>query len=148
MIEEYENWEDSIRHTFIEMAEYMNPNATPIDAIIDFALKSGANLFIVNNAKDELKKLREEVDTIREKSKEWSREVFDSNQLAVEMTNDYLKTCEKIQELQDSLDKPVAWARINKRGDMFDLRLQSNPYTDPKTVVPLYAFRKGIENET
>jgi hypothetical protein len=113
MIEEYENWEDSIRHTFIEMANHMNPNATPIDAIIDFALKSGANLFIVNNAKDELKKLREEVDNLR-----------------------------------NQLDKPVAWARINKRGDMFDLRLLSNPYNDPKTVVPLYALRKGIENET
>jgi hypothetical protein len=26
MIEEYENWEDSIRRTFIEMADYMSPN--------------------------------------------------------------------------------------------------------------------------
>jgi hypothetical protein len=113
MIEDYENWEDSIRHTFIEMASYMNKNANPLDSIIDYAWSSGADLFFVNNAKDELKKLREEVDNLR-----------------------------------DQLDKPVAWARINKRGDMFDLRLQSNPYTDPKTVVPLYAFRKGLENET
>ena len=115
MIEEYENWEDSIRHTFIELAGYMeiNKNAQPIDAIIDFAIKSGVNVFLANNAKDELKKLREEVDNLRK-----------------------------------ALDKPVAWARINKRGDMFDLRLQCNPYVDPKTVVPLYAFRKGLENET
>jgi hypothetical protein len=126
----------------------MNSNATPIDAILEFALSSGANSFIVNNAKDELKKLRDEVDTLREKSKEWSREVFNSNQFAVEMANDYLKTCEKIQELQDSLDKPVAWVRINKRGDMFDPRLMCNPYIDPATIVPLYDIRKGIENET
>lgn len=113
MIEEYEHWEDSIRHTFIEMASYMDKNANPLDSIIDYAWSSGADLFFVNNAKDELRKLREEVDN-----------------------------------LHKQLDKPVAWARINKRGDMFDLRLQSNPYTDPKTVVPLYAFRKGLENET
>lgn len=112
MIEDYENWEDSIRHTFIEMANHMNKNANPLDSIIDYAWSSGADLFFVNNAKDELKKLREEVDN-----------------------------------LHKQLDNPVAWARINKRGDMFDLRLQSNPYTDPKTVVPLYAFRKGLENE-
>jgi hypothetical protein len=126
----------------------MNPNATPLDAIIDFALKSGASLFIVNNAKDELKKLREEADTTREKSKEWSREVFNSNQFAVEMANDYLKTCEKIQELQDSLDKPVAWARMNKRGDLYDLRLCLNPYINDQEIVPLYAYRKGYNNET
>ena len=93
--------------------EYMNPNATPIDAIIDFALKSGANLFIVNNAKDELKKLREEADN-----------------------------------LNMSLDKPVAWARINKRGDLYDPRLCLNPYINTQEMVPLYAYRKGYNNET
>jgi hypothetical protein len=148
MIEEYENWEDSIRHTFIEMTSYMDKNANPLDSIIDFAWSSGADLFFVNNAKDELKKLREEADTIREKSKEWSKEVFNSNQFAVEMTNDYLKTCEKMQELQDSLDKPVAWARMNKRGDLYDLRLCLNPYINPQEIVPLYANRKGYNNET
>jgi hypothetical protein len=91
----------------------MNPNATPIDAILEFAVSSGANSFIVNNAKDELKKLRDEVDNLRRQ-----------------------------------LDKPVAWVRINKRGDMFDPRLMCNPYIDPTTVVPLYDIRKGIENET
>jgi hypothetical protein len=113
MIEEYENWEDNTRRTFIELADHMDKNSKPLESIIDYALASGADLFFVNNAKDELKKLREEVDNLR-----------------------------------SQLDKPVAWARINKRGDMFDLRLQSNPYTDPKTVVPLYAYRKGQNNET
>jgi hypothetical protein len=126
----------------------MNPNATPIDAIIDFAWESGANLFIVNNAKDELKKLRDEVDTLRGKSKEWVKEVFNSNQFAVDMTNDYLKTCEKMQELQNSLDKPVAWARINKQGDLYDPRLCLNPYINTQEIVPLYAYRKGYNNET
>ena len=91
----------------------MNENATPLDAIIDFALKSGASLFITNNAKDELKKLREEVDNLR-----------------------------------SQLDKPVAWARMNKRGDLYDLRLCLNPYINDQEIVPLYAHRKGYNNET
>lgn len=110
MIEEYENWEDSIRHTFIELAGYMETNkiAQPLEAIIDYALAHGADLFFVNNARDELKKMREEVDNLRKQ-----------------------------------FDKPSAWGRINKRGDMFDLRLQCNPYLDPETIVPLYVYRKG-----
>ena len=110
MIEEYENWEDNIRRTFIELAEHMdtNKNSKPLESIIDYALKHGADLFFVNNAKDELRKLREEVDNLR-----------------------------------SQFDKPSAWGRINKQGDMFDLRLQCNPYLDQETVVPLYIFRKG-----
>jgi len=115
MIEEYENWEDSIRHTFIELAGYMETNkiAQPLEAIIDYALANGADLFFVNNARDELKKLREEVDN-----------------------------------LHNQLDKPVAWARINKRGDLYDPRLCLNPYINTQEVVPLYAYRKGHNNET
>jgi len=112
-IEDYENWEDNIRHTFIEMASYMDKDANPLDSIIEFALSSGADKFWVNNAKDELKKLRQEVDTLR-----------------------------------TTLDKPVAWARINKRGDLYDPRLCLNPYINTNTIVPLYTYRKGYNNET
>jgi hypothetical protein len=126
----------------------MNPNATPLDAMLELAISSGENSFLVNNAKDELKKLRDEVDTLRGKSKEWVKEVFNSNQFAVDMTNDYLKICEKMQELQNSLDKPVAWARINKWGDLYDPRLCLNPYINTQEIVPLYAYRKGYNNET
>jgi len=112
-IEEYENWEDSIRHTFIEMASYMDKNSDPIDSIIEFALSSGADKFWVNNAKDELNKLRQEVDNLRKQ-----------------------------------LDKPVAWARINERGDLYDPRLTLNPYINTQIIVPLYAYRKGYKNET
>jgi len=37
----------------------MNKHSNPIDFLIDFAWASGADKFVVNNAKDELKKLRE-----------------------------------------------------------------------------------------
>jgi len=75
----------------------MNKNANPLEAIIDFAWASGADLFFVQNAKDELKKLQE-------------------NKLA----------------------SPVAWARINKYGDLFDPRLCNNIHVDQNSVVPLY----------
>ena len=103
MIEEYENWEDSIRRTFIELGTYMEKHSNPLESIIDFAWASGADLFFVQNAKDELKKLKS----------------------------------------KGSFGHPVAWARINDRGDLFDLRTQNNPYLDQQTVVPLY--RKNHE---
>ena len=42
----------------------MDKVANPLDAIIDFAWASGADLFFVNNAKDELKKLRQEIEKL------------------------------------------------------------------------------------
>lgn len=60
MIEDYENWDDSTRHTFIELADYMHKNSDPLETIIDFAWSAGADRFWVNNAKDELKKIKRE----------------------------------------------------------------------------------------
>jgi hypothetical protein len=97
MIEEYENWEDSIRRTFIELANYMEQHSNPIEYLIEFAWANGADRFVVNNAKDELKKLQE-----------------------------------------NNIANPVAWARINKRGDLFDPRLCNNIHVDQSSVVPLY----------
>lgn len=37
----------------------MNEHSNPIEFLIDFAWANGADRFIVNNAKDELKRLRE-----------------------------------------------------------------------------------------
>lgn len=90
----------------------MDKNANPIESIIDFAWSAGADKFWINNAKDELKKLRDEIDNLRV-----------------------------------ALDKPIAWARINKRGDLYDLNLALNPYINTQEIVPLYAYRKGYSNE-
>lgn len=38
----------------------MNEHSNPIEFLIDFAWANGADRFIVNNAKDELKKLKED----------------------------------------------------------------------------------------
>lgn len=51
------------------------------------------------------------------------------------------------QELSKNIQyKTVAWARINNRGDLYDLRLHNNPYIDPATVIPLYVDIRDIEN--
>ncbi len=78
-------------------------NSYPLDTLIDFAWATGADVFWVNNAKDELKRLRYE-----------------------------------LEKLNKSLANPVAYAKINKYGDLYDLNLQNNPYNDQNTVIPLY----------
>ena len=77
-------------------------HAKPIESIIDFAWSCGADQFWVNNAKDELKKMREIIDSFNK-----------------------------------MLENPVAWAKINDRGDLFDISLQYNPH-DKIQAVPLY----------
>jgi len=102
MIEEYENWEDSIRRTFIELTDYMNKTSDPIEFAIEFAWANGCDIFTINNAKDQLKKLKE------------------------------------LGDLQKSINGPVAYAQVNDNGDLYDLRLQNNPYNDQDKIVPLY----------
>lgn len=109
----------------------MDKNADPIESIIEFAWACGADRFWVNNAKDELKKLKE-------KSKEMSLEAFKANQFAVEQTNQYLEQVERFSALKESLDQPVAYAKINNHGDLYDLRLTNNPYDNQEKVIPLY----------
>ena len=116
----------------------MYQNSNPIEFLIDFAWANGADLFVVNNAKDELKQLRLQQEQIKQKTKEWSEEVFRANQFAVEQTNEYLSAIKQMQVLKDSLDKPVAYAKINSRGDLFDLRLTNNPHDDQTKVINLY----------
>jgi hypothetical protein len=98
MIEEYENWEDSIRKTFIELATYMEKHSNPLESIIDFAWSAGADLFFVQNAKDELKQLRD-------KNKEWASEVYRANEFAVEQTNGCLKAYQEMEILKNSIDQ-------------------------------------------
>lgn len=44
----------------------------------------------------------------------------------------------ELEYFYEKLDKPIAWAKINDRGDLYDLRLQNNPYDDQTKIVPLY----------
>lgn len=40
----------------------MNKNSNPLESIIDFAWSAGADRFWVNNAKDELKRLKKKLE--------------------------------------------------------------------------------------
>lgn len=121
----------------------MYQNSNPIEFLIDFAWANGADRFIVNNAKDELKKLRLEQEQIKNKTKEWCEEVFRANQFAVEQTNEYLSVSKEMESLKESLAKPVAWARINSRGDLHDLRICKNPFIP--NLIPLYVKSQDVE---
>ncbi len=50
-----------------------------------------------------------------------------------------LNARDELKRLRSKSEKdPVAWAKINDRGDLYDLRLQNNPYTDQSKVIALY----------
>ena len=76
----------------------MNQNSDPLESIIDFAWSAGADLFFVQNAKDELKKLKD-------KNKEWSSEVYRANEFAVEQTNECLKAYQEMESLKKAIDQ-------------------------------------------
>jgi hypothetical protein len=93
----------------------MEQHANPIEYLIEFAWANGAARFIVNNAKDELKKLR------------------DKNQDETQFDNE--------------LAYPIAWARINSRGDLYGLSNNSlsSPDDPDSNVVALYAKKQNVQ---
>jgi hypothetical protein len=55
------SWKYETRLTLIGLSTLMDKVADPLDAIIDFAWAAGADRFWVNNAKDELKRLKSKI---------------------------------------------------------------------------------------
>jgi hypothetical protein len=110
----------------------MNKNANPLDHIIqccEDATNTGKwklTKFDILNARDELKKLRQ-------KLADSYQELFNCNQ-------DFIEEINKVLNYE-----VVGWARINDRGDIYDLRMCHNPYVDEKTVIPLYCDKKSFE---
>lgn len=98
----------------------MNEHSDPIEFLIDFAWANGADRFVVNNAKDELKNLREKA-----------------------ADSDRWLNCEKdLHKMREIFNYPVAYGLINDRNDLYDLRLGNNPHNDQTKVVPLYSNRQ------
>lgn len=68
-----------------------------------------------------------------EYAKKWVKRPYFYN----EQDKQILSSLIEIIESKDLwFDNPVAFAKINDKGDLFDLRLQANPYTD--NLYPLY----------
>lgn len=64
-------------------------------------------------------------------------------QWGLETDNDVLSfLVSELEYFYDQTDKPTAWAKINDRGDLYDVRLQNNPYDDQNKIVPLYRIQK------
>jgi len=99
----------------------MNQNANPIEFLIEFAWANGADSFVVNNAKDELRKLQQD-------------------------NNRWLSCEQELATLKNLLSAPVAWGQTNSRGDLYDLRTSLNPHIDETNLVPLYSNRVEFQN--
>ena len=87
----------------------INKVSNPIEFLIEFAWASGADQFTVNNAKDELQKMRQQLTDLQ------------NNESHIN----------------------VAWVKINDRGDLYDPRLQLNPFETE--IIPLYANKEELK---
>jgi hypothetical protein len=88
----------------------MNENSNPLDYILKCSEQGMVpKLFTVQNAKDELKRLRQELESYRNLA-------------------------------------PVAWGKINSRGDLYDLRTQDNRYISDDACVPLYSNKAEFKD--
>lgn len=38
----------------------------------------------------------------------------------------------------------IAYAQVNERGDLFNLRLQNNPHIDQNSIIKLYILKEDI----
>ena len=105
----------------------MNEHSNPIEFLIDFAWANGADRFVVNNAKDQLKKLQEDSS--------------DSNRW-YSCEKELTKLRQEYNKLLESFNYPVAYGKINDRQDLYDLRLANNPHNDQDKIVPLYSNKQ------
>jgi hypothetical protein len=109
----------------------MNEHSDPIEFLIEFAWANGADRFVVNNAKDELQKLRESSND----SKRW-----------LSCEQELSKVRQEYNKLLSVFDHPVAFGLINDRHDLYDLRLMDNPHNADSKIVPLYSNRQEFLN--
>lgn len=59
-------------------------------------------------------------------------------------TFDLLNAKDELKRIRQR-ENIVAWVRINDRGDLYDPRLQLNPFVDENTIIPLYANKEELK---
>lgn len=101
------------------ISKNMNKNANPLEYVIQ-CCEHGLipENFDINNAKDELKKIRQRI--------------ADLNQELINCEDDY---------------QIVAWAKINDRGDLYDPRFCYNPHIDESYLIPLYCNEQEFKQK-
>lgn len=112
----------------------MNPHSNPLDYLIqccDDAANTGhwtLDKFTILNAKNELQKLRQ-------KLADSYQELFNCNQ-------------DLVEEINKPLDyTQIGWARINNRGDLYNLSICHNPYLNEDTLLPIYSNEKEYKEK-
>lgn len=101
--------------------------------------------FDIQNAKDELHKLKYFVEALSEQLGESKKSSKENNNRWLNAERDRALLAEENKVLRDSLNNAVAWARINDRGDLYDLRVNRNPYIDESTILPLYSNKEEFK---
>lgn len=101
--------------------------------------------FDVLNAKDQLRKIREQIDGLISCYQNTRIIAREDRARWLSAEQDRAKLSEENKLLRESLNNAVAWARVNDRGDLYDLRLQCNPCVDEKIMLPLYSNKEEMK---
>lgn len=101
--------------------------------------------FDILNAKDQLRKTREQVDNLISCYQNTRTIAREDRARWLSAEQDRAKLSEENKLLRESLKNAVAWARVNERGDLYDLKLQYNPHVDEKIMLPLYSNKEEMK---
>lgn len=101
--------------------------------------------FDILNAKDQLRKMREQVDSLISCYQNTRIIAREDRARWLSAEKDRAKLSEENKLLRESLNNAVAWAKVNDRGDLYDLRLQINPQVDEKIMLPLYSNKEEMK---
>lgn len=104
--------------------------------------------FDILNARDQLRKIKDQLENLISCYSETINMSKEDHARWLSSEQDRAKLSEENKLLKESLNNAVAWARINERGDLYDLRLFSNPYIDETTTLPLYSNREEMKKLT
>jgi hypothetical protein len=104
--------------------------------------------FDILNAKDQLKAYERSIDKLTADYYQAKQHAREDRSRWLDAERDRAKLAEENKLLKESLNNAVAFARINGRGDLYDLRLQYNPHVDETTVLPLYSNKEEFKRLT
>lgn len=120
--------------------------SNPLDHVLNCCEKGiMPTAFDVLNAKDQLRKTREQIESLISCYQNTRTIAREDRSRWLSAEQDRAKLSEENKLLRESLNNAVAWARVNDRGDLYDLRLQLNPQVDEKIMLPLYSNKEEMK---